>query len=298
MNHSTPGPSVHHNSWSLPKLMSVESVMPSNHLILCRPPLLLPLIYPSIRVFSNESALRIRWPKYWSFSFSISPSNEPRTNFLWEGLVGSPWSPRDSQESSPTPQFKSINSLALSFLYSPTLTSIHDYWKTKALTRWTFVSKVMSLLSDLLSDFLFCGIYISFCLSLYLSGALLFLTKSMPNRYRPRWILGRTVTWRNTIPNWMYADSQSFSNLKGHRNHLASLLGVRFQGHSEIPMQEPQGGQGTPALEPQRRAPPIPTKKKTCLSAAEYSQLKTSRSWHLQDPPSFLSHNQCSLVGV
>ena len=64
------------NSWSLPRLMSIESVMPSNHLILCRPLLLLPSIFPSIRVFSNESALHIRWPKYWGFSFSISPSNE------------------------------------------------------------------------------------------------------------------------------------------------------------------------------------------------------------------------------
>ena len=64
------------NSWSLLKFMSIESVMPSNHLILCRPLLLLPSIFPSIRVFSNESALRMRWPKYWSFSFSINPSNE------------------------------------------------------------------------------------------------------------------------------------------------------------------------------------------------------------------------------
>ena len=106
-----------------PKLMSIESVMPSNHLILCRPLLFLPSIFPSIRVFSNESVLCSRWPKYWSFSFNISPSNE------CSGLVGSPCSPRDSQESSPTPQFKSINSSALSFLYSPTLTFIHDYWK-------------------------------------------------------------------------------------------------------------------------------------------------------------------------
>ena len=84
--------------------------MPSNHLILCRPLLLLPPIPPSIRVFSNESVLHIRWPKYWSFSFNISPSNErtPRTDLLSDGLVGSPCSPRDSQESSPTPQFKSI----------------------------------------------------------------------------------------------------------------------------------------------------------------------------------------------
>ena len=77
MDCSTPGFPVHHQlSWSLLKFMSIESVMPSNHLILCHPLLLLPSIFPSIRVFSNESVLRIRWPKYWSFSFSINPSNE------------------------------------------------------------------------------------------------------------------------------------------------------------------------------------------------------------------------------
>ena len=118
------------SSQSLCKLMSIESVMPSNHLILCHPLLLLPSIFPSIRVFTNESALHIRWPKYWSFSFNISPSNEHSGLISFRmDLVGSPCSPRDSQESSPTPQFKSINSSALSFLHSPTLTSIHDYWK-------------------------------------------------------------------------------------------------------------------------------------------------------------------------
>ena len=76
MNHSTPGLPVHHNSWSLLKPMSIKSVMPSNHLILCYPLLLLLSIFPSIRVFSNESAVCIRWPKYWSFSFNISASNE------------------------------------------------------------------------------------------------------------------------------------------------------------------------------------------------------------------------------
>ena len=76
MNHSTPGLPVYHQLRSPPKPMSIVSVMPSNHLILCRPFLLLPPTFPSIRVFSNESALRIRWPKYWSFSFNISPSNE------------------------------------------------------------------------------------------------------------------------------------------------------------------------------------------------------------------------------
>ena len=116
------------NSRSLPKIMFIELVMPSNHLILCHTLLVLPSIFPSIRVFSNESALRIRWPKYWSFSFSISPCNVIlRADLLQNGLVGSSCSARDSQESSPIPQFKRINSSALSFLYSPTLTSIHDY---------------------------------------------------------------------------------------------------------------------------------------------------------------------------
>ena len=92
--------------------------MPSNHLILCHPVLLLPSIFPSIRVFSNESSLHIKWPKYWSFSFNISPSNEhPGLIFFrmdWLDLFAK----RDSQESSLTPQFKSINSLALNFLHS------------------------------------------------------------------------------------------------------------------------------------------------------------------------------------
>ena len=121
------------NPQSLLKLMSIESVMPSNHLLLCHPLLLLPSVFPSIRVFSNESALHIRWPKYWSFSFNISSSNQHPELILLDGLVGSPCSPRDSQESSPTPQFKSINSLALSFLFSPTLTYLHDYWKNHSL---------------------------------------------------------------------------------------------------------------------------------------------------------------------
>ena len=103
------------NSRSLPKLMSIESVMASNHLILCCPLLLLPSIFPSIRVFSNESALHIRWPEYWSFSFNISPSNEYSGLISFRILAGSPCSPRDSQKSSPTPQFKSINSSAFNY---------------------------------------------------------------------------------------------------------------------------------------------------------------------------------------
>ena len=119
--------------------------MPSSHLILCRPLLLLPPIPPSIRVFSNESTLRMRWPKYWSFSFSIIPSKEIPGLFSfrmdWLDLLAV----QGTLKSSPTPQFKSINSSALSFIHSPTLTSMTT-GKTITLTRRTFVGKVMSLL--------------------------------------------------------------------------------------------------------------------------------------------------------
>ena len=120
------------NSQSLFKLMSIESVMPTNHFIFCHPTLFPPSIFPSIRVFSNASTLHIRRPKYWSFSFSISPSNEYsrlisfRMDYF---LLESPCCPRDSQESSPAPQFESINFLALSLLDGPALVSVHDYWK-------------------------------------------------------------------------------------------------------------------------------------------------------------------------
>ena len=103
-------------SLSLLKLIPIESVMPSNDLILCCPLLFLPSIFPSIRVFSSESALHIRWPKHWSFRFSISPSNKYSGMISFSWLVWSPCSPRDLQESSLAPQFKSINSSALSLL--------------------------------------------------------------------------------------------------------------------------------------------------------------------------------------
>ena len=121
------------NSWSLPKLKSIESVIPSNHLILGHPLLLLPSIFPSIRILSNESALCIRWPKYWSFSFNISPSNEHpgliSFRMDWLDLLAV----QGTLKSPPTPQFKNINSLVLSFLYSPTLTSIHEHCKNHSL---------------------------------------------------------------------------------------------------------------------------------------------------------------------
>ena len=126
--------------------------MPSNHLILCCPLLLMPSIFPSIRVFSNESVPHIRWPKYWSFSFNISPSNEYSAliscRMDWLDLLAVQGTLKSLP---PTLQFKSINSLVLSFLYSPTLTSIHDYWKNHSLARQTFVGKVMSLLLNMLS---------------------------------------------------------------------------------------------------------------------------------------------------
>ena len=130
-------------SHSLLKLMSIESVMPSSHLILCHPLLLLLSIFPSIRVFSIEPALHNRWPKYWSFS--ISPSNE------YSGLIffRIDWFDLDvqgtSQKSSPALQFENISSSVLSLLYGPTHTSILDHWKTIALTVQIFVGKVMSL---------------------------------------------------------------------------------------------------------------------------------------------------------
>ena len=131
MDCSTPGFPVHHQ---LPEPTQThvhcisDTVQPSHPLLSPSPPA---SIFPSIRVFSNESVLHIRWPKYWSFGFSISPSKEYSglISFRVDRLDGSPCNPRDSQEFSPIPQFKSINSLVLGFLYSPTLTFMHDYWR-------------------------------------------------------------------------------------------------------------------------------------------------------------------------
>ena len=139
------------NSHSLLKLMSIVSVMPSNHLILCRPLLLLPSIFPIIRLFSNESVLHIRWPKYWSFSFSIIPSNE-YSGFIsftmdWLDLLAV----QGTQESSPALQFESIGSLTLRLLL---VQLSHPYMTTEksiALTIWTFVDKVLFLLFNMLS---------------------------------------------------------------------------------------------------------------------------------------------------
>ena len=121
------------NSWSLLKLMSMESVMPSSHLSLCHPFLLLPPILPSIRVFSSESALHMRWPKYRSFSFSIGPSSEHpgliSFRMDWLDLL----SVQGNQGVFSSTTVQKHQSLALSFLHSPTLTSVHYHWKNHSL---------------------------------------------------------------------------------------------------------------------------------------------------------------------
>ena len=117
------------NSRSLFKLMSMKSMMSSNHLILCHLFLLLPSIFPSIRVFTNKSALRTRWPKYWSFSFISSPSHEYpgliSFRFDWFGLLAV----QGTLKSPPAPKVKGISSSLLSFFYCPALIYVHDYWK-------------------------------------------------------------------------------------------------------------------------------------------------------------------------
>ena len=127
---NTPCLPVHHQLSEFTPIMFIESVMPSNHLILCRPLLLLPSIFPSIRVFSNESTLYIRWPNYWSFSFNINPSNEHpgliSFRMDWLDLLAVQGTLKSLLQHQ---QFKSINPSVLSFLYDPTLTSIYDYWK-------------------------------------------------------------------------------------------------------------------------------------------------------------------------
>ena len=150
MDSSMPGFPVHHEI--LLKRMSITSVMPSDHLILCPPLLLLPYIFPSIRVFSNEWALHIRWPKYWSFSFSISPSNEYsglisfRMDWLdllaVQGTLRSLLQHHSSKASNL--RHSAFFMVQLSHLYMTT-------GKTIALTRWTFVDEVMSLLFNMLS---------------------------------------------------------------------------------------------------------------------------------------------------
>ena len=146
MDCSTPGFPVHHQLPELAQLISIESVMPSNHLILCCPLLLQPLIFPSLRVFSKESVLHIRWPKYWSFSFSISPSNEYSGQisfrFDWLDFLAIQGTLKSLlQYHSSKASILWCSAFFIVLLSHPHMTT----GKTKALTRQTFVDKVMSL---------------------------------------------------------------------------------------------------------------------------------------------------------
>ena len=143
------------NSWSLLRLMSIELKMPSNHLILCCPLLLLPSVFPSIRFFSIESVLCIRWPKYWSFSFSISPSNEYSGlisfRIHWLDLLAVQGALKSLlQHHSSNASILRCSAFFIVQLSHPFVTT----GKTIALTRWTFVGKVMSLLFNILSRFI------------------------------------------------------------------------------------------------------------------------------------------------
>ena len=153
MEYSTPGFSVLHISWSLLRFMSIESVMPSNHLILCCPLLFLPSIFPSIRIFSNESALCIRWPKYWSFSFSINPFNEYSGlisfRMDWLDLLAVQVTLRSLlQHHRPKASILQCSSSFIVQFSDPYMTT----GKTIDLTRWTFVGTVISLLFNKLSS--------------------------------------------------------------------------------------------------------------------------------------------------
>ena len=152
MNRSTPGLPVPHQLPESTQTHIIESVMPSNHLILCCPLLLLPSIFPSIRVFSNESAVHIRWPKYWSFSFNISPSSEH------SGLISFRIDLLDCLAVQGTPksllQYYCLKESILQCSAFFMVRLSHPYMtagKTIALTIWTFVGKVMSLLLNMLS---------------------------------------------------------------------------------------------------------------------------------------------------
>ena len=166
MNHST----VHNgqtslsitNSQSPPKPMSIELVMPSSQLILCRPLLLRPLIPPSIRVFSNESTLRMRWPKYWNFSFNISPSNEHpgliSFRMDWLELLAVQGTLKNLlQHHSSKASILQHSAFFMVQISHPHMTT----GKTIALTRWTFVDKVMSLLFNMLSRFVIAFLWIT-----------------------------------------------------------------------------------------------------------------------------------------
>ena len=199
------------DSQSLPKLMSIESVMPSNHLFLCRPLLLLPSIFPSIRLFSNESALRIRWPKDWGFSFNISPSNEH------PGLISFPmdWLNLLAVEGTLKSLLQHHSSKApfqcSAFFMVQLLHSYMTAGKTIAFTRWTFAGKVMYLPFNMLSrlvitfsprskialnrNYLKYYFIFSIYLSIFLNWSVNDITNNSPH--------GTFLTFGNFLPHWL-----------------------------------------------------------------------------------------------
>ena len=165
MDCNRPGFSVHHQLLDLAQTHVIELVMPSNHLILCCPLLLLPSIFPSLRVFSSESALHIRWPKYWSFSFSISPSNEHSRlisfRFDWFNLLAVQRTLKSLlQHHSSKPSILQHSAFLIVQLTHPYMTT----GKNIALTSRTFVGKVMSVLFNILSSLVICFLPRSKCL--------------------------------------------------------------------------------------------------------------------------------------
>ena len=197
------------------KLISIESVMPSNHLILCCPLLLPHSIFPSIRVFSKESVLHIWWPKYCSFSFSISPSHEYSglTSFR-VGLVGYPCSPRDSQESSPTPQFSSVQSLSCVRLFATLWTTVCQ--ASLSLANFWSLLKLMSIESVMPSN------HFTLCCPLLL----------LPSNFSRTRIFSNELALRIRQPNyWKFSfticPSNEYLGLISFRTDWFDLLAVQ-----------------------------------------------------------------------
>ena len=224
MNRSTPGLPVHHQLRESTQPMSIESVMPSNHLILCRPLLLLPSIFPSIRVFYKELVLRIRWPKYWSLSFNISPSNE------YSGLISFRMDLLDLLAFQGTlkslHQHHSSKVSILQHSASFIVQLSHPYMttgKTIALTRWTFVSKVIALLFNMLSRLVIALLPRSKCLNYMTAVTICSDFGAQENKRLPWWLSGKesacqagdmgSIPWSGRSPGEGNGNSLQYSCL-------------------------------------------------------------------------------------
>ena len=275
MDCSTPGLLSITSSWSLLKLMSIELVMPSNHLIFCHLLLLPPWIFPSIRVFYNESVLHIRWPKCWSFSFSISPSNEYSElisfRMDWLGLLAVQGTPKNLlQHHSAKASILQCSTFFIVQLSHPYMTA----GKTTALTRPTFVDKVTSLLFNMLSK-----LVIAF---LPRSKRLLVSWPQSPSAViLEPWYCGVLVFWKNWISHRQYWKPDEFSkslDLWGWRNWKA------WQQEALIPTwsQLGWGERSQPA------SPAYPPVSQLSYLPRIYTQSPTSEFVHLWPDHPFL----------